>query len=202
MSNFLYNSKEGRVFLSIELLNKKEIPSWLQNYKPYNIPVMCSYGKFTLYDKIPVVYAGTKKDVVGVVQNNGSSFTLVDMACKQRIYTLERGSFLKKEYLIKDERGEVFAKCFHKMKTIRKKKIRMILGNSEHLYSMEGGCFNNKTTNNEVLIYNITRKPVASVVFGEDEQSNALVMVDVLDPLVDKPLIVIFALYVMKTNSL
>ena len=109
---------------------------------------------------------------------------------------------MKKESVIRDENDNIVATMFHKMKTIRKKKIRLVLGNSEHLYSMEGGCFNNKTSDNEVIVYNVCKRPVASVVFcdKEDNVTGPGVFVSVLDPLVDKPLIIMFALYALRTN--
>ena len=67
---------------------------------------------------------------------------------------------------------------------------------------MEGGCYNDKATDNEVLVKNICQKPVASIIFGEkvDEHCGSSVTVNVIDPLVDKPLLVLFALYALRTS--
>lgn len=88
----------------------------------------------------------------------------------------------------------------------------MFLSNGEWLYSIEGGCFNKKTFHlfgssfrkydNEVLVLNAMHIPVASVVFGDPENSSMGngILVDILEPSVDRPLIVAFALYVLRTS--
>jgi hypothetical protein len=134
------------------------------------------------------------------LKKNGSSYELIDGISKVKLYSLEKASFLKKEFIIKDNKGEVFAKCFHKMKTIRKKKIRMYLGNSEHLYSMEGGCFNNKNSDNEVMVQNICGKVIAAITFVDDDNGKAT-MVSIRDPLTDRPLLVLFAMYALLTAT-
>jgi len=161
-------------------------------------------------NEIPYIYAsnaegnnrGNFQGVVGVVLQSNSLTTLVDSKNKKKIYSLEKSSFLKKEYTIRDAQGNVFAKCFHKMKTIRKKKIRMYLVNGEYLYSMEGGCFDDKKKDNEVVILNSMSYPVACVVFGDKISGRGrMVMVTILDPLVDRALLATFCLYVLNTTN-
>lgn len=71
------------------------------------------------------------------------------------------------------------------------------------MYSMEGGCFNTKEYNNEVIVKNSLGIAVASVVFGEKESDNtgSSVLVKILESQVDKPLMIMFAMYVLKTGA-
>ncbi|KAL9644129.1 hypothetical protein ABK040_005594 [Willaertia magna] len=148
------------------------------------VPPICTYNTFILYEEIPYIYGRNSHnnnnsifDIVGLFlqhSKNSNIHSIIDMPTKRKIYTLEKFSFLKKEYIIRDTLGNVFAKAFHKMKTFRKRKIRLFLGNGEHLYTMEGGCFNDKKEDNEVFILNSLNYPIASVVFGEKVKCNVM----------------------------
>lgn len=192
--------KEGRAHVCVELV-KSNIPSWINSCQSIQHSPLSMHDKFTILEKAPFVYAGANLDVVAHVRATPSGYTIIDASNGELIYSLEKSGILRKEYVLKNDRNQSFAKCFHKMKTIRKRKLRMLLGTNEPLYSMEGGCFDHKATDNEVIIYNIYSKSVASIVFG-DKTTEALgttVLVEILDPLVDRALLLTFVLYAMKT---
>ncbi|KAF0981631.1 hypothetical protein FDP41_012288 [Naegleria fowleri] len=204
----------GDLFATIKLLqDPKSLPSWLTNQvvqSKTTLPLACLYTKFLMFEncqEVPFIYGSnidesktqrfdTTTDIVSIIHQQSNSLTaLIDTRTRRKIYTLEKSSFLKKEYTIRDHDGNVFAKCFHKMKTIRKTKIRMYLMNGEYLYSMEGGCFDDKKKDNEVIILNSLGYPVASVLFGNKLSGRGkMIMVTILDPLVDRPLIITFCL--------
>ncbi|KAG2387702.1 hypothetical protein C9374_001296 [Naegleria lovaniensis] len=211
----------GDLFATIKLLQDPQaLPTWLTNQLAQpktTLPLACLYTKFLLFEncqEVPYIYGSnidesktqmfdSTTDIVSIIQQQSNSLTaLIDTRTKRKIYTLEKSSFLKKEYTIRDHEGNVFAKCFHKMKTIRKTKIRMYLMNGEYLYSMEGGCFDDKKKDNEVIVLNSLGYPVASVLFGNKISGRGkMIMVTILDPLVDRPLIITFCLYVLRTTN-
>jgi len=95
-----------------------------------------------------------------------------------------------------DAANEVFGRCYHKLKTIRKKKIRLVLSSDEYLLSMEGNY------SNEVSITDFMGRSVASLVVGEGAYNRTVERVLVLTvthPNADAALLVLFALYVMYT---
>ncbi|EFC50403.1 histidine kinase [Naegleria gruberi] len=199
----------GDLYATIKL-ESQVLPEWLNSQKQvFQLPLICLYNRFVIFEncnEVPYVYGNIsdeKSEIVGIVQQSSNNLTnLIDTKNRKKIYTLEKSSFLKKEYTIRDAQGHVFAKCFHKMKTIRKKKIRMYLVNGEYLYSMEGGCFDDKKNNNEALILNSLGYPVASVLFGDKINPRGnMMIVTVLDSLVDRPLLVTFCLYVLRTSN-
>lgn len=194
---FTANGKQGRAHVCIELV-KAKIPDWITQFRPFYVPEMSSYDQFYIHERNQVIYSGPEKTSLGFIKIHNNSLLLIDSNTKSKIYSMEKYSFLRKEYAIRNEKNHIIAKCFHKMKTFRKKKIRMNLGTGEHLYSMEGGCFDNKTTDNEVLMFNMCNRPVASLVFVGKEVDISLIL-SILDPLADRPLILMFAYYVLKT---
>lgn len=83
---------QGRAFITVKL-GDTSIPDWIYDLKPPYTPIICSHNHFALYEKIPVIYGGDKKDVVGLIHSSGTTNVILDTVTKRRIYTLEKSRF-------------------------------------------------------------------------------------------------------------
>lgn len=115
------------------------------------------------------------------LQGRKDEVWLTDIGSGRRLYSLTRQSFFKKEYLIGDAKGP-FARCFHKMKTMRKRKLRMFLSTGEWLFTIQGGCFDSKSYDNEVYVTNPLGLPVASLLFGVQPDATEEATLPLLKP--------------------
>jgi hypothetical protein len=177
---------EGRVYMRISL---PRVPSWRPGAATFSVPALCALRRFELSEHVPVVF-GMGREPVGVVHRSGDeSIDLVDSSTKQRLCSLQHSrfvcvmggvaafagcwshcllcSFFKREYIVSDQRGLV-ARCYHKMKSFRKKKLRMILASGELLLSLEGDF------GNEVCIKDAVQQQLASVVVCDDSGAQEL----------------------------
>lgn len=189
----------GRVKVTVSLANWTH--QRLPPPRPLYLPALLTHRFFEIHEGMPFVF-GKNREVVGFVKDVGTSSALIDTATKRRVYSMAKSSFFKKEYTISDDSG-VFGRCFHKMKTIRKKKLRMFLLNSEWLFSMAGGCFDHKEYDNEVYIQNAVEANVASVLLGMEEdgkdRKRRVMVIHILDPSIDACLMLMFGLYAIRT---
>ncbi|KAH7815925.1 uncharacterized protein MONOS_848 [Monocercomonoides exilis] len=122
---------------------------------------------------------------------------LIDVASQRTLFSLKKAGMFKKEYEVYDRKGYLFARCYHKLKTMKKRKIRMFLEGGEMLFSMSGEF------QNEVWIEDFLGRRVASVVVGEggkSESSGRVVTINVSQPNIDSSLALIFTIYVMLTS--
>eukprot|EP00762_Andalucia_godoyi_P005712 ANDGO_06487.mRNA.1 histidine kinase len=194
----------GRVKVSVKLQN------WMHNRLPparqIFVPALMSQKTFEIREKVPLIL-GKNKDIIAAIKDGKSKDEtwLVDAVTKRRVYSLTKTSFFKKEFTVSDDKGP-FARCFHKIKTFKKKKIRMYLMNGEWLFSMEGGSFDTKNYDNEVYIFNAAGLTVASLLFGVDSDSSnperdggRMLIVNMIDAASDPSLVLVFALYALRT---
>jgi hypothetical protein len=200
------SSDPGRVRVTIKLNN------WIHNRLPpprsVFVPAILTQKAFEVREKVPLVFSpksqGKDKDIVGVLRDDW----LIDAISRKKVYSLTKNSFFKREYLVGDENGP-FARCFHKMKTLRKKKLRMYLMSGEWLFSMAGGCFDTRNYDNEVYVTNAAGNQVASILFGtetslgksEGEDGGRVLMVHMIDQQADPALVLMFGLYALRTLS-
>ncbi|KAJ4461729.1 putative histidine kinase [Paratrimastix pyriformis] len=184
----------GRIFIRVTL---KDYPLFkVPDPVAFPVPALVTHRTFELREKVPLVFGGEHEIVATLRGDPNVAIQLVDAASRRPIYGLRKASFLKKEFLAVDGRNEEFGRCYHKLKTVRKKKIRMILRSEEFLLTMEGNY------SNEVSITDFMGRPVASLVVGEGAYNRTVERVLVLTvthPNVDAALLVLFALYVLYT---
>lgn len=77
---------------------------------------------------------------------------------------------------------------------------RLTLNNGEQLFVLEGGCFENKMYDNEVVIRNSVKDIVGSVVFvGQDAILGNQVLLNIVKR-VDVSLLILFAYFAMVTQ--
>ena len=161
-------------------------------HSSYSLPALQRHSHFFVHAQSPHIM-NECNTVVATLQRSQKAITLLDAASMRAIYTLERSSLLKKEYVVSDNVG-IFGRFYRKLSSIRRKKLRLKLLNGEILFYLSGDF------SNEVYVQNAMMENIASVVLGEGDfgTKGRVIIVNILLESVDVALILMFALYVLE----
>ncbi|KAK2955861.1 hypothetical protein BLNAU_9212 [Blattamonas nauphoetae] len=181
------------VRMSMTGLNSCRVPDPVS----HPVPGLCSIKHFQVRQGVPVVFGGTGLEIVGVLSGDpNEEVGLIDASSRRTLFTLKKSSRLKKEYTLFDSARRPIGHCFHKLKTLRGKKVRMFLNTGEMILSIQGDF------HNELTIQDFLRRSVASLTVGEGITRGAketVIELTVNQPNMDSSLLLIFTVYVSIT---